>query len=157
MSEIVATAVEATSSLFELKKHELCLDVPWANFDVDADPRRFSQVIVNLLINAARYTAPGGVVSVKAFRDGRELVVQVEDSGIGLAADEVGQVWDGLLRAPRAGAPAEGRLGLGLTFVKSVTELHGGRVSARSPGLGRGSTFEVRLPRAATEVARPHA
>jgi signal transduction histidine kinase len=157
MSEVVSTAVETTTSLFQLKNHELRLDVPWANFDVDADPMRLSQVIVNLLINAARYTAPGGVITVKGFRDGRELVVQVQDTGVGLTAEEVPIVWDQLLRAPQSGARSEGRVGFGLSFVKSVTELHGGRVSARSAGPGHGSTFEVRLPRAVIEAPRPHA
>lgn len=154
MSEIIATAVEATTSLLKLKSHELRLDVPWAHFDVDADPRRLSQVIVNLLINAARYTAQGGAISVKGFRDGRELVIQVEDTGVGLAAEDLEGVWDQFLREPRPGARTERRAGLGLSFVKSVTELHGGRVSARSPGLGQGSTFELRLPRAVTEPGR---
>jgi len=146
MSEIVAAAVEATSSLLQLKNHELRLDVPWASFDVDADPMRLSQVFVNLLLNAAHYTAPGGVISVKGFRDGRELVIQVEDTGTGLAAEDAARVWDD-----------GGRLGLGLPFVKQVTDLHGGRVSARSPGLGLGTTFEVRLPRAIPVAAQPHA
>jgi len=152
MSEIVATAVETTTSLFKLKNQELRLDVPWANFDVDADPMRLSKVVAKLLINAARYTAPGGVVSINGFRDGHEIVVEVEDTGIGLVAEDVVRVWDHILRAARPGARAKGSLSLGLSFAKSVTELHGGRVSARSPGLGLGSTFEVRLPQAATGV-----
>ncbi|HYQ03954.1 MAG TPA: HAMP domain-containing sensor histidine kinase, partial [Polyangiaceae bacterium] len=157
MSEIVASAIETTTSLFQLKNHELRLDIPWANFDVDADPMRLSQVVVNLLINAARYTTPGGVISIKGFKDGRELVVQVQDNGVGLAAEDIARVWDQLPGVPQPAARSEVRSGLGLTYVKSVTELHGGRVSARSPGAGLGSTFEVRLPRAVLEAARPHA
>lgn len=157
MSEIVATAVETTTSLLTLQNHDLRLDVPWANFDVDADPRRLSQVIVNLLINAARYTPAGGVVFVKGFRDGPEVVIQIEDTGLGLSAEDVVRIWDRVLQSPPPGARAEERRsGLGLSFVKSVTELHGGRVSARSPGIGQGSTFELRLPRAVSEVPRPH-
>ena len=153
LSVVVASAVEIASPLFERYGHQLVLGVPSEGLEVDADPERLTQVVANLLTNAARYTDPGGQVSVSAELD-NEVVLRVADNGAGIAPEQLGRLFDRFFQSPQARDRAEGGLGLGLALVKSFMELHGGSVRASSPGLGLGSVFEIRLPMAATDSRR---
>ncbi|HEY2031815.1 MAG TPA: ATP-binding protein [Myxococcales bacterium] len=152
LAEVAAKAVEMASPLFEMKAHRLELNLPRGLF-VDGDAVRLSQVIGNLLTNAARYTPDGGHVRLSAARDGDEVVVRVRDDGIGIAADFLPRIFDLFAQGPRSIDRSEGGLGLGLALVQNLVALHGGTVSAKSEGLGRGSEFEVRL-RGLRETAR---
>jgi two-component system CheB/CheR fusion protein len=113
---------------------------------MEADPSRLRQVVVNLLNNACKYTDAGGRIRVAVERAEAEAVVRVEDTGIGLAPEMLGRVFDLYAQAADGRRHAQGGLGIGLSLVKCLVELHGGSVSARSDGPGRGSTFVVRLP-----------
>jgi CheY-like chemotaxis protein len=138
--------------VFEERRHRLNLSVPARGLPVDADEDRLTQVVSNLLTNAARYTAPGGRVDVRASREGDQVVLMVRDNGGGIEPDLLPHVFSMFVQAPRGPDRLEGGLGLGLSLVQSLTALHGGTVSAHSEGLGRGSEFTVRLPASSARV-----
>jgi PAS domain S-box-containing protein len=149
IAAVVAKAVEATAPLLEERRHHLQVLVPADGLAVDADEVRLTQVVSNLLTNAARYTPPGGRIEVTAGREGGQVALHVIDSGIGIDPALLPQVFDMFVQGPRGFDRAEGGLGLGLSLVRTLTELHGGTVAARSEGEGRGSMFTVRLPASA--------
>jgi PAS domain S-box-containing protein len=146
LAAVVERAVETTRPLLEGRRHALEVAVAADGLDVEGDPARLEQVVVNLLTNAAKYTEPGGRVALHAERRGEEVVLCVRDSGIGIAPDMLGRVFDLFAQAERGLDRTEGGLGIGLTIVQRLVELHGGRVEARSEGPGRGAEFVVRLP-----------
>jgi len=147
---VVARAIEMASPLLEERGHELRLDVPrhlWAKLDGE----RFAQVLANLLTNAAKFTAAGGTVEVRAFEESGMVVVSVRDTGRGIAPEALPDLFDPFFQVERTVERGHGGLGLGLALVKSIVELHGGTVEARSAGLGCGSEFLVRVAAAAAE------
>ncbi|MES1242607.1 MAG: sensor histidine kinase [Acidobacteriota bacterium] len=146
LSAAVAKGIEMAGPLVEQRGHELTVDVPPHGLEVHGDPIRLSQVVANLLTNAARYTEPGGHIAVRAWRDGEEVALSVTDDGRGISEDLLPRVFDLFVQGPRTIDRREGGLGIGLTLVRSLVTLHGGRVEARSDGPGLGSTFLVRLP-----------
>jgi PAS domain S-box-containing protein len=150
LSAVVMKAVEATAPAFEERRHRLNLSVPPRGLSVEADEVRLTQVVSNLLTNAARYTAAGGRVDVRASREGDEVVLTVRDNGSGIEPDLLPHVFSMFVQAPRGPDRLEGGLGLGLSLVRTLTALHGGTVSAASEGPGQGSEFTVRLPASAT-------
>ena len=155
VSEVVADAVEQASPLVEQRGHAIEVDVPRSGLAVDADPKRLSQVITNLLANAAKFTGNGGLIRIVASRDAGEIVVRVIDSGVGIDAAVLPKVFDIFFQARTTFDRAHGGLGLGLAIVRNLVSLHGGSVAAHSAGLGKGAEFVVRLPAAAD--ATPHA
>jgi PAS domain S-box-containing protein len=146
LGEVVAAAIEMASPLLEARRHRLEVEVPASGLLVEGDPDRLAQVLANLLTNAAKYTEPGGEVSVRARREGAEVVVRVRDSGIGIAPEILPRIFDPFVQGQRVLDRSQGGLGLGLTIVRSMVEMHGGRVEAGSEGPGKGSEFTVRLP-----------
>ena len=152
LATVVARAVEATEPLFNERHHRLEISVPADRFTVDGDEVRLTQIVDNLLSNAARYTPPGGAVSVTGERDGDAVVLRVRDSGVGIDPSLLPDLFEPLVQGARGADRAQGGLGIGLSLVRTLTELHGGTVTARSEGLGFGSEFAVRLP---TGVASP--
>jgi signal transduction histidine kinase/CheY-like chemotaxis protein len=154
LREIVDQAVEMTMPLFEERQQSLTVDVAPTGCAVVGDRARLAQVVSNLLVNAAKYTPGGGAVSVTAAHDAADIVLRVRDTGRGLTADLLPRVFDLFVQGPRAIDRQEGGLGLGLTLVKQLVQLHGGSVAAESPGLDGGSTFTVRLPVAAVAPLR---
>jgi CheY-like chemotaxis protein len=112
---------------------------------VDGDPGRLAQVFSNLVNNAAKYSSAGGQITIAGMRAGTDAVVKVADVGVGIASDVLPRVFDMYTRANRSGAQGQDGLGIGLTLVKRLVELHGGAVEAHSEGLGKGSVFSVRL------------
>ncbi|HEY9225564.1 MAG TPA: PAS domain S-box protein [Gemmatimonadaceae bacterium] len=157
LSSIVAKAVEVTGPLIKMRYHRLELSVPSEGLMIDADEVRLAQVVANLLANAARYTPPGGIVSVTAAREGDDVVLRVRDSGMGIDPTMIPDLFDMFVQGERGTDRAQGGLGLGLSLVRSLTELHGGTVTAHSDGPGRGSEFAVRLPLATEAVSRGYA
>jgi signal transduction histidine kinase len=143
---IVASAVETTGHLLAGRGHRLKVSLPPEPLLVAADPLRLEQVLANLLANAAKFTDPGGHIRLTAEEDAGEVVLRVRDDGRGIARDLLPRVFDLFSRGPDHGSRGAGGLGLGLALVKSLVELHGGRVEASSEGLGRGAEFVVRLP-----------
>ena len=129
------------SPLFEKGGHALLVEVPRYGLIVDADPARLVQALSNLLTNAAKYSAPGGQVTLAAKREGAEVAVTVVDLGIGISPELLPKVFDLFSQGQQTIDRAQGGLGLGLAIVRSLVELHGGKVSAHSAGHDRGSTL----------------
>lgn len=146
MACLVERAAEATFPLFEERGHRLSVSLPITGLAVDADEVRLTQVFDNLLSNAARYTPPGGQVVVTGSREGDDVVVRVSDNGIGIDHSLLPDLFEVFVQGLRGPDRAPGGLGIGLSLVKRLTELHGGTVTAQSAGPGRGSEFTVRLP-----------
>jgi PAS domain S-box-containing protein len=146
LRSIVEGAVETARPLLETKRHTLSVALPEERLIVAADPLRLSQVLANLLTNAAKYTDPGGQIAVAATLSEHELTLSVKDNGIGLAPESIPALFTMFSQVNSAIDRAQGGLGIGLSLVKGLVSLHGGRVEARSEGLGRGSEFLVHLP-----------
>ena len=146
LKEVVATAVETSGSLIDAAGHKLTVEVQPVPMAMDADPTRIAQVVSNLLNNAAKYTPQGGRIALKVAVEGQEAVISVADTGIGIDADAIPKVFEMFAQVPSTAAKPQGGLGIGLSLVQSLVALHGGSVSATSPGAGQGSTFTVRLP-----------
>jgi signal transduction histidine kinase/CheY-like chemotaxis protein len=157
LADIIDGAVEATRSLIEERGHKLSFSFPPGDLRVEADPARAEQIVVNLLTNAAKYTKPGGRIAVTVERQEEEAVIQVRDSGMGIAPDMLPRVFDLFMQSARTLDRALGGLGVGLTVARRLVELHGGRIEAHSEGIGKGAEFVVRLPAlpAAPEEAIP--
>jgi CheY-like chemotaxis protein/two-component sensor histidine kinase len=153
LRHVVNSAVEAARPLIEERKHRLLLDLVPEPLRVEGDPTRVEQILVNLLNNAAKYTESGGRITLSTRRDGRDVVIVVEDTGIGMPAELLDRAFDLFAQGDRTIARSEGGLGIGLTVVKSLVELHGGSVRGESRGIGKGSRFTVRLPLAAEQAA----
>jgi CheY-like chemotaxis protein/two-component sensor histidine kinase len=147
IAEIVAKAIEIASPLLEQRTHTLNVQVQRKGLTVRGDATRLSQVISNLLTNAAKYTPPGGHITIRTEEDGGEVVVRVRDTGMGIAPEVLPRVFDLFVQERQAIDRSQGGLGLGLTIVRNLVERHGGKVSAHSEGPGKGSEFVVRLPR----------
>jgi signal transduction histidine kinase/ActR/RegA family two-component response regulator len=146
LAEVVVRAVESSRPLLEARRHKLTVELPDEPVRLEADPVRLAQVVNNLLNNAAKYTAEGGRVRLTAERQVEEVVLRVGDNGVGIAPEMLSRVFDPFSQAEQTLDRSAGGLGLGLTLVKSLVEMHGGRVEAFSEGVGRGSEFVVRLP-----------
>jgi len=160
LADIVAKAVETAQPLIQQRKHAITTKAP-AGLAVMADPVRLSQVILNLLTNAARYTEPGGNIEVRAQRvteGGRErLELSVQDDGIGIRPEMLGNIFKLFVQEEQDISRAQGGLGLGLAIARSFARLHGGELSAHSDGHGKGSTFTLRLPPlGASDAPQPH-
>jgi signal transduction histidine kinase len=132
--------------LVEDRGHTLSVSPPLELVRVDGDPVRLEQIVVNLISNAAKYTDRGGRIELLVERHGAEAVVWVRDSGIGISPDLLPRIFDFYVRGERTSEQMQGGLGIGLAVVRSLVALHGGRVEARSEGLGKGSEFVVHLP-----------
>jgi CheY-like chemotaxis protein len=146
LRDVIATAIETSKPLIDAAGHGLSVDLPLLPVPVDVDPVRISQVVSNLLSNAAKYTPHGGRIVLTARIEGDEAVVTVRDNGVGIAADMLAAVFEMFTQVARSIERANGGLGIGLSLVRRLVELHGGAVSAQSAGVGMGSSFAVRLP-----------
>jgi signal transduction histidine kinase/FixJ family two-component response regulator len=155
LAKMVAQAVETVSPLLEERQHFLKVDVPMTGMEVMADPLRFTQVLSNLLTNAAKYTNNCGQITLQASVEQGQVVVRVRDNGIGIAPDMLPLLFDKFVQERQALDRSRGGLGLGLAIARSIAALHGGCVTASSEGLGMGSEFVVRLPLAAAQANTP--
>ncbi len=142
-------AVQMNAPLLEARRHRLSVRLPAGPLCVEADQARLIQVFVNLLNNAAKYTPEGGEVALAADREGEEAVVRVKDNGTGIAAEMLPHIFELFTQIDVGAERPQGGLGIGLTLVRRLVELHGGSIAAASPGVGRGSEFVVRLPASA--------
>jgi PAS domain S-box-containing protein len=152
---IVANAVEQVRPLIESQRHRLVLGLDPAGGRVLGDEKRLVQILTNLLNNAAKYTPTGGTITLRTEVEAECMHVIVSDTGIGIAPALRTHVFDLFAQAERTPDRSQGGLGLGLALVKSLVELHGGRVACHSEGLGKGSTFIIQLPRLAGDGAAP--
>ncbi|OWK44521.1 ATP-binding protein [Fimbriiglobus ruber] len=141
-----ARAAETVAPAIEAHEHEFLLSLPDEPVWVEADATRLEQILANLLNNAAKYTLPGGRIWLSVMDQGDEVAISVRDTGVGIPPDVLPHVFELFAQAGRTLDRAQGGLGIGLTLVKNLVEMHGGSVSADSGGAGRGSEFVVRLP-----------
>jgi chemotaxis methyl-accepting protein methylase/signal transduction histidine kinase len=150
IDELIGSAVEAAQSRLDAKHHTLRVrmqgDLPQRMLEVDAV--RMTQVLSNLLVNAAKYTPAGGLITLECSLESRGVVFSVRDNGAGIASDQLGRVFELFTRVGSGAGQEEGGLGIGLALAKGLIELHGGHIEARSAGIGQGSEFIVLLPRA---------
>jgi signal transduction histidine kinase/ActR/RegA family two-component response regulator len=146
LRDVLAKATEMAGPLLEQRMHHFEVRAPPRALRVHGDEARLAQVIANLLTNAAKYTAPGGHISVVARRERNMLLIEVRDDGAGINAELLPRVFDLFVQGRQSVDRAGGGLGVGLALVRNLVALHGGAVDARSAGLGKGSTFIVRLP-----------
>jgi signal transduction histidine kinase len=152
IADLIAGAVESASPLLEERHHRLTLDVA-RGLRLRVDATRLTQVIVNVLSNAAKYTEASGDIALSARRDGGHIEIRVKDSGVGISADMLPRVFDLFAQERQTIDRSHGGLGLGLTIAKRLVEMHGGTIAARSDGVGTGSEFVIRLPLAAASAA----
>jgi PAS domain S-box-containing protein len=146
LAEVVRVAVETSRPLLEAARHELAVALPPEPVGVEGDLTRLAQVLANLLNNAAKYTPEAGRIDLRVAREGGQAVVRVRDSGVGIPADMLPRVFEMFTQVEHGGGRAQGGLGIGLTLVRGLVEMHGGAVEAHSDGPGKGSEFVVRLP-----------
>jgi len=146
MADVVARAIETANHLLNARNHSLTISLPSEPVVLAADSLRLEQVLTNLLINAAKFTDPGGQIGLRVTQEFGEVVLRVRDNGRGIALELLPRVFDLHVQGPDAGSRRTSGLGLGLALVKSLVMLHGGCVAARSDGRGTGSEFIVRLP-----------
>jgi PAS domain S-box-containing protein len=146
LADVVATAVETSRPLIESHRHRLTVLLPDRPVRVEADAARLAQVLSNLLNNAAKYTEDDGRIDLIVERRPKEAVLRVRDNGVGIAREMLPQVFDMFMQVEISTDRSQGGLGIGLTLVRRLVEMHGGKIEARSAGLGKGSEFLVRLP-----------
>ncbi len=153
LASIVHNAVEAVRPLSESMNHELSVTLPPYPVYLNADPSRLAQVVGNLLNNACKFTEPGGRIGLTVEREGDQVLIRVQDTGIGIAAEQLPRIFEMFMQADTSLERSRNGLGVGLTLVKNVVEMHDGEVEARSEGIGRGSEVVVRLPLLSTPLA----
>jgi PAS domain S-box-containing protein len=153
LNSVIDSAVEAARPLLDSKSHRLIVTLPPETVYLNADPLRLSQVISNLLTNAAKYTDAGGHITLSGYLDHGSLALSVKDDGIGIPEESLGAIFAMFSQVEGAAVRSEGGLGIGLALVNGLTALHGGTVAAKSKGLGHGSEFIVKLPILIANVA----
>jgi signal transduction histidine kinase len=146
VAEVIQQAVETSRPLIEARAHRLTITLPLVPIELEADPVRLTQVLSNLLNNAAKYTDVGGRIQASVALEGPEVVFMVRDTGIGIPGNMLTKIFAMYTQLEQASGRAQGGLGIGLALVRWLVKLHGGTVEARSDGVGRGSEFLVRLP-----------
>ncbi|HWI38794.1 MAG TPA: PAS domain S-box protein [Burkholderiales bacterium] len=146
LSSVMLSAVETARPALEAAQHSFRIDMPAEALEIEGDFVRLAQVISNLLGNAAKYTDPGGEISLEAERRGEEALIRVRDNGIGIDAEMLPRIFDMFAQVPASQRRSQGGLGIGLALARALVELHGGRIEAASPGRGKGSQFTVHLP-----------
>ena len=158
LAQAIHSAVETNRALIEARRHSIHLSVEENKFILDGDFARTVQIVANLVHNAAKYTAGGGSISIDVRNESGAAVIRVRDTGIGLPANRLADIFQPFVQLERGESSSQGGLGVGLTLVKTLVELHGGTVKALSAGPGRGSEFVVSFPgiavaRSAAEAA----
>jgi signal transduction histidine kinase len=146
LREVVQGAVETSRPIVDARGHRLTLEMPPKDLVLNGDLTRLSQILSNLLNNAAKFTEPGGTISLGARRDGEQVLISVKDDGVGIPSEMLPHVFQMFAQVDWHRDRSQGGLGIGLQLVKSLVELHGGTIEATSPGPGYGSEFLVRLP-----------
>lgn len=143
---LLEQAAQSVQGFYHEQGRRLQLDLPAATLEVEGDPTRLNQVVINLLTNAARYTGDNGQVWLSLAKTDQQALIQVRDNGIGLSKDQLISIFDLFMQVDNSLSRSKGGLGLGLTLVKRLVEMHNGRVEVQSEGVGKGSTFRVFLP-----------
>jgi CheY-like chemotaxis protein len=147
LSSVIALAVETVEPLLREKHHEVSITAGYETLYVNGDFARLVQCIVNVLTNAAKYTDPAGGIRIETRTDGTHAFIGLSDTGVGMSPELLPRIFDLFVQSERTLDRAQGGLGIGLSVVKKLLQMHGGEIEARSGGIGKGSTFEIKLPR----------
>jgi CheY-like chemotaxis protein/two-component sensor histidine kinase len=156
IEQVIQSAVETAKPNVDAKSHELSVQLPGTPVFVDGDFVRLTQVVSNLINNAAKFTPEHGQIKISVSVESDEVVITVADSGVGIPADQLSHIFDMFVQFDSTQAVSSGGLGLGLTLARAIAKMHGGELEAFSPGLGWGSRFVVRLPVASSRPGAPH-
>jgi signal transduction histidine kinase/CheY-like chemotaxis protein len=156
LGKVIETAIETSRHYIDAASHKLSVRLPTEPIFVNADSARLGQIFANVVNNAAKYTRPGGEIVISAVRENDRAAVTVKDNGIGIPPDLLPRIFDLFVQEEYSTGSESGGLGVGLTLVRKLVELHGGTVEARSAGRNQGSEFIVRLPLATEPVAAEH-
>jgi PAS domain S-box-containing protein len=146
LRDMARLAAESVQAVMTERRHELATVLPDLPVPVDGDPDRIQQVMINLLRNAARYTPPGGRISLSVAAEGGEGVVRIHDTGVGIPAGQLQEIFELFTQVHPDNVDSRAGMGIGLALARELVELHGGTIQARSDGIGKGSEFIVRLP-----------
>ncbi len=146
LRSVIDAAIETSKPLRDAKRQEIVIAMPEKDLGVNVDSLRISQVVTNLLANAAKYSEEQSTIFLDVTVSGADVSIKVRDTGIGLAAEHIESIFEMFVQAPEGLTSSQGGLGIGLSLARSIVELHGGRLTARSEGLGRGCVFEAFLP-----------
>jgi CheY-like chemotaxis protein/two-component sensor histidine kinase len=146
LANVISQAVEMVEPLFRERRHEVSVVSSYPSLYVNGDGTRLVQCVVNMLTNAAKYTDSGGRIRVQSRADGSFALLEISDTGAGISPELLPRVFDLFVQGDRTLDRSLGGLGIGLSVTRRLAEMHGGRVAAESPGLGRGSTFSLWLP-----------
>jgi PAS domain S-box-containing protein len=146
LRDMARFAAEAVQSVMSERRHDLATVIPDLPVPVEGDADRIQQVMINLLRNAARYTPPGGQISLSVSAEGEEGVVRIHDTGVGIPAGQLAEIFELFTQGHPDNVESRAGLGIGLALARELVELHGGSIQARSDGIGKGSEFIVRLP-----------
>ncbi len=152
LGDVIHQALETAGPLITARQHKLELQLPDVAVQIQADAVRLSQVLCNLITNAAKYTEPHGQIRVQATTENDSAVIRISDNGIGIAPDQLNGIFDLFVQVDPTTTRSQGGLGIGLTLAKNLIELHGGSLTASSRGLGHGSEFTLRIPLAITNA-----
>jgi two-component system CheB/CheR fusion protein len=147
VSRILVGAVDSVRPMLEQNKQRFTEHNSYPTMMVHGDPARLQQAVSNFLANAAKYTLAGGEIGLETLQEDGQVVIRVRDNGAGIAADQIGTIFELFVQSDQTLHRSKGGMGVGLTLVRSIVEQHHGTVTAHSAGLGRGSCFEIRLPR----------
>ena len=146
LRDIARMSAEAVQAAIAERRHTLRIAAADVPVVVDADPDRIQQVMVNLLVNAARYTPPGGRISLSVAAEGEEGVVRIQDTGAGIPPEQLAEIFELFTQVHPENVESRAGMGIGLALARELVALHGGTIQARSEGIGKGSEFIVRLP-----------
>ena len=146
LGSIIAQAIEVVDSLIREQRHKVSIAAGYQPLYVLGDNARLVQCVGNVLTNAAKYTDPDGEIKIRSYSSGNTAVLQIADNGVGISPDLLPRIFDLFVQSERTLDRSQGGLGIGLSVVKRLIEMHGGQVQASSEGLGRGANFEIRLP-----------
>jgi signal transduction histidine kinase len=146
LSDIFDAAVETSRPLIEAAQHQLTVKTPESPLYFEGDATRLTQVVINLLNNAAKYTEPKGKIILSGEKKNDQVIIRVQDNGIGITPEMIPHIFDIFTQANRTEHQLQGGLGIGLALVRGITQMHGGTAEAHSPGINQGSEFIVRLP-----------
>ena len=146
LKHFINSAVEQSAQVMENRHHHLDINLPDENIWVTGDQVRLSQIVANLLLNAAKFTEPGGKIELSAKVDGDNIVIRLSDNGIGIAKNKINSIFELFEQSGHVSDRVQDGLGIGLSLVRALVKLHGGEVQANSEGLGRGSVFEITFP-----------
>ncbi len=155
LNEAVSAALDVSRALMESKRHQLEVVLPERDVWINGDKVRLAQIIGNLLINAAKYTPPQGAIKLAAQVVGQQIKIRVQDNGIGIAPEMLARIFGLFTQADTTNERSHGGLGIGLSLAKTLVEMHGGTIQARSAGLGKGAEFIVSIPLSSSTVAQP--